>query len=444
MNWFKRLLDRSPAEVAPAAASATTPVELPKRLANPLQAVTSPGVRRPLVSASGEVAGFEFTLPAVANKRSREGNPQAHLDDAISLLQTMQPVLDEERIALICLPLQLLMQPELIDHLPKGAWLCLADANQPPSTAEEERQALLSALKACGVKVGLQLANADGAEAQLDDFDFVVIAAGPSGVQPQLQRLRQLRSQHPERALIVRGLPDVDAIERALAAGATLACGEFNSEVAAPKQRSLQGDVQRIIQLLNVVRDENRPLSDLTRELRGDVGLCYRLLRQVNSPAMGLNRSVESIEQAVLILGRSELYRWLSVLLLASVAGRPTSRALQEVSLARARFLELLARERGTDPPDALFTVGMLSLLNVMLEMPMPKALEPLRLSDSAHLALLDRDGPWKPMLVLSEAIERQDMDAAAIAAVEFGGLEHVLHLSDSAWRWARSVHRHE
>ena len=336
MNWFKRLLDKTPAK-ATAAAPVAAPVELPKRLANPL-----------------------------------------------------------------------------------------------------------AALKTCGVKVGVQLADADGAEARLDDFDFAVIAASRSGIASQLEQLRQLRAQHPGHALIVRGLPDVDAIERALAAGATLACGEFNSQVAGPKQRSLQGDVQRIIQLLNVVRDENRPLGDLTRELRGDVGLCYRLLRQVNSPAMGLSRPVESIEQAVLILGRSELYRWLSVLLLASVAGRPTSRALQEVSLARARLLELLARERGTDPPDALFTVGMLSLLNVMLEMPMPKALEPLRLSDSAHLALLDRDGPWKPMLVLSEAIERHDMDAAAIAAAEFGGLERVLELSDSAWRWARSVQRHQ
>ena len=190
------------------------------------------------------------------------------------------------------------------------------------------------------------------------------------------------------------------------------------------------------------MRDERKPLADLTRELRGDVGLCYRLLRQVNSPAVGVSRPVESIDQAVLILGRSEVYRWLSVLLLASVSGRRTSRALQEVSLARARMLELLARERGSEPPDALFTVGLLSLLNVMLEMPMSQVLQPLRLSEAAHLALLDHSGPWHELLTLSEALERHDLEAATAAATGFGGIERVSQLSDEAWRWALAVHR--
>jgi EAL and modified HD-GYP domain-containing signal transduction protein len=144
----------------------------------------------------------------------------------------------------------------------------------------------------------------------------------------------------------------------------------------------------------------------------------------------------------VLILGRSELYRWLSVLLLAAVSGRRSSRALQEISLARARMLELLARECGTEPPDALFTVGLLSLLNVMLEVPMSQALQPLRLSESAHNALLDHSGPWHAMLTLSEALERHDLDGVDSVAAQFGGTERVMALSDSAWRWAMAVHR--
>jgi c-di-GMP-related signal transduction protein len=90
---------------------------------------------------------------------------------------------------------------------------------------------------------------------------------------------------------------DAGGIERALAAGATLASGSFNAQVAAPRPRTLNGDVLRIIGLLNAVRDERQPLGDLTRDLRGDVGLCYRLLRHVNSPAVGLTRSVESIDR---------------------------------------------------------------------------------------------------------------------------------------------------
>jgi hypothetical protein len=63
---------------------------------------------------------------------------------------------------------------------------------------------------------------------------------------------------------------DAGGIERALAAGATLASGSFNAQVAAPRQRTLNGDVLRIIQLLNAVRDERQPLGDLTRDLRSE------------------------------------------------------------------------------------------------------------------------------------------------------------------------------
>jgi EAL and modified HD-GYP domain-containing signal transduction protein len=354
----------------------------------------------------------------------------------------MRAALESGRIALASLPMSLLLRPNVIDQVPADAWLCLETAEDPHADDLDQRAAL-AALRGCGVRVGMRQREPLSAPvARPTTFDFTLLTLGDLGIEPLMGTVRALRGADGSAPIVVTGLADVDAIEGVLAAGATLASGDFNAQVAAPRQRALQGDVLRNIGLLNAVRDERKPLADLTRELRGDVGLCYRLLRQVNSPAVGVSRPVESIDQAVLILGRSEVYRWLSVLLLASVSGRRTSRALQEVSLARARLLELLARERGSEPPDALFTVGLLSLLNVMLEMPMSQVLQPLRLSEPAHLALLDRSGPWHELLTLSEALERHDLDAAATAAAGFGGIERVSQLSDEAWRWALAAHR--
>jgi EAL and modified HD-GYP domain-containing signal transduction protein len=439
-NWFLRLFDRKDSS-APAPSPAVP--ALPLRMSGSSeQAAPVPGVRRPLVATNGDVAGFEFTLAAsIEDRLRRRADPVAHAAHAISLLLAMRPAVEAEQIALASLPAELLMRPEVIAHLPAGAWLCLIPAAESATASDEDRASLLAALRGCGVRVGTQ-GSPSQAPAGGVKFDFTVMAMDAGGIEPLIATIGALRSARATDAIIATGLPDVDAIERALAAGATLASGSFNAQVAAPKQRTLNGDVLRIIGLLNAVRDERQPLRDLTRDLRGDVGLCYRLLRHVNSPAMGLTRSVESIDQAVLILGRSELYRWLSVLLLAAVSGRPSSRALQEISLARARMLELLARECGTEPPDALFTVGMLSLLNVMLEMPMSQALQPLRLSETAHNALLDRSGPWHAMLTLSEALERHDLDVVDSVAAQFGGTERVMELSDSAWRWAMAVHR--
>jgi EAL and modified HD-GYP domain-containing signal transduction protein len=437
-NWFLRLFDGK-GSPAPAPAVPAPPVRLSS---SSEQAAPVPGVRRPLVAANGDVAGFEFTLAAsIEDRLRRRADPVAHAAHAISLMLAMRPAVEAEQIALASLSADLLMRPEVIAQLPAGAWLCLSPAAESTAASEEDMPNLLAALRGCGVRVGTQLSPAQ-APAGAVKFDFTVMAMDAGGIEPLIAAVGALRKSGASDAIIATGLPDVDGIERALAAGATLASGSFNAQVAAPRQRTLNGDVLRIIQLLNAVRDERQPLGKLTRDLRGDVGLCYRLLRHVNSPAMGLTRSVESIDQAVLILGRSELYRWLSVLLLAAVSGRRSSRALQEISLARARMLELLARECGTEPPDALFTVGLLSLLNVMLEVPMSQALQPLRLSESAHNALLDHSGPWHAMLTLSEALERHDLDVVDAVAAQFGGTERVMAMSDSAWRWAMAVHR--
>jgi len=437
-NWFKRLFDGKDSS-APAPAVPAPPVRLSSASE---QTAPVPGVRRPLVAANGDVAGFEFTLAAsIEDRLRRRADPVARAAHAISLMLAMRPAVEADQIALASLPADLLVRPEVIGQLPAGAWLCLSPAAEGSADSEEDMPNLLAAMRGCGVRVGT-LVSPSQASAGGAIFDFAVVAMDAGGIEPLIATVADLRKAGTPEAIIATGLPDVDAIERALAAGATLASGSFNTQVAAPRQRTLNGDVLRIIQLLNAVRDERQPLGDLTRELRGDVGLCYRLLRHVNSPALGLTRSVESIDQAVLILGRSELYRWLSVLLLAAVSGRPSSRALQEVSLARGRMLELLARECGTEPPDALFTVGLLSLLNVMLEVPMSQALQPLRLSEPAHNALLDRSGPWHAMLTLSEALERHELDVVDSLAAQFGGTERVMELSDSAWRWAMAVHR--
>ena len=437
-NWFKRLLGG--AHVTPAA-PASPPMPL-RHAGQELESPPVPGVRRPLVAANGEVAGFEFTLAAsLAERLRRRDDPVSHAAHVISLMTAMRAALESGRIALASVPMSLLLRPNVMDQVPPEAWLCL-EAAEGQAPLDPDQLTVIAALRACGVRVGTRVSGAGLPPAGPLKFDFSVLSLGDLGTGPLMDAVRSLRAADASVPIVVTGLADVDAIEGMLSAGATLASGDFNAQVAAPRQRALQGDVQRIIGLLNAVRDERKPLADLTRELRGDVGLCYRLLRQVNSPAVGVSRPVESIDQAVLILGRSEVYRWLSVLLLASVSGRRTSRALQEVSLARARLLELLARERGSEPPDALFTVGLLSLLNVMLEMPMSQVLQPLRLSEAAHLALLDHSGPWHELLTLSEALERHDLEAATAAASGFGGIERVSQLSDEAWRWALAVHR--
>ena len=113
--------------------------------------------------------------------------------------------------------------------------------------------------------------------------------------------------------------------------------------------------------------------------MRADVALSYRLLRYANSPVIGLKQGVETVERAVTLLGRAELGRRLSVMLMSAASGRQASSALQEHALARGRLLEALATRADVARPQSLFTVGLMSKLDLLLQMSPAAALEPLR-----------------------------------------------------------------
>ena len=402
------------------------------------------GARRPLVAAGGEVAGFEFELALGSHERWRcTADPVAQAAHAIALLSSMRTTVEGGRIALACLPGAVLARPAVAAQAARGTMLVItasagpADASTAGVRIDELRAqgVRIDELRAQGVQVGIPLADAG----RHTGFDFILLPAAAIGPGALLTTVRQCQAAHPGVMLVATGCASIDDLEQALQAGVGLVAGRVDAMRATGERRPLQTAMQRVCQLLNrVVTDQDAAL--IAQDISADVPLSYRMLRYVNSPAVGLSRKVESIEQAVMVLGRNELYRWLSVLLLSSADGRKASRALQEISLARARLLETLARERGVAQPDALFTVGLLSLLDVMLQTPLAEALAPLNLGDAARQALVEQRGEWHDYLALAIDLERHDLDAAALRAGPFGGLHHVLGCSEQAWRWAAAV----
>ncbi|MDZ7652568.1 MAG: HDOD domain-containing protein [Burkholderiaceae bacterium] len=135
-----------------------------------------------------------------------------------------------------------------------------------------------------------------------------------------------------------------------------------------------------------------------------------QLLRHVSSARYNRSWPVDSVEAAVMRVGRDELYRWLSLVLVRSAGGRPTSRALQDVAVARARLLELLASVRHERHPSGFFTLGLASMLPALLNTSAAAALSPLDVGSEARAALLDGAGPWCDDLQLAAAIERRDL----------------------------------
>ena len=119
-------------------------------------------------------------------------------------------------------------------------------------------------------------------------------------------------------------------------------------------------------------------------------------------------RGIESILHAVRLVGRRELHKWLSLLLVTSVAGKGgTDAELVLVAIQRARFCETVAQQ-GPDRrgAEALFMVGLFSLLDAILGVPLGEVLRQIDLADEVRQALLARSGPYAPTLAMVEAYE--------------------------------------
>ena len=383
------------------------------------------GSRRPLLDREGQLAGFEFMLAGpVVQRLRRRGDVTAHAAHAAALLSSMRVSLSGRRTALIALPLAIASRPAVLSQVGAGMMLALTDGPWP----DPAQAVALDALRKAGARLGSVGAAFDGGQFVLLDgqtLDSAALAAAAEAVRATGTGLQ----------VVATGLPSIEALEDALEHGVDLAAGNVDRTSSVRAPAVMPPRQERICQMLNQLMREV-DLAELAGELRTDVDLSYRLLAHANSPLLGLSRPAESVEQAVMLLGRQGLYRWLTLQLLACAQGRRTSRALQEVALARARLLEALAPPLGA-PPASMFTVGMLSLLEVMLQMPMADALRPLQLPAPAMQALLERAGPWFPGLDLAQRLEQSDLDAAEILSTRFGGLDLVNDEAAAAWRWA-------
>ncbi len=144
---------------------------------------------------------------------------------------------------------------------------------------------------------------------------------------------------------------------------------------------------------------------------RHDPVLAYHLLRLVNSIGVGVGRTVSSFSQAILILGRQQLKRWLNLMLFAASQDDYRSAMLLAQVTARARSMELLAKAVGLDraTQEHAFMAGMLSMLGTLFGMSLTEVLNPLKLSEALTDAVLRRAGELGSLLQTVEYGENAD-----------------------------------
>lgn len=245
----------------------------------------------------------------------------------------------------------------------------------------------------------------------------------------------------PGLAIAVDGIHSWPEFRMCVARGVRHVLGGF-AAVPDEEEKGEKLNQSRIvlIEMLNLLR-RDAGVDELSAVAKRDPGIAVKVVAMANSPVSGLTSPVASLEQAMLVLGRETLYRWLSLAMFRSGTASGRDEALLELALCRARFLELVARGHSTQESDELFLVGMLSLLDSLLGMPMAKVLERMNLPAPVVDVLLKSEGPHGRFLMLALAMERGRSDQAVRLAVDLGIAPEVLEDSVAAARaWAEEA----
>jgi c-di-GMP phosphodiesterase len=242
--------------------------------------------------------------------------------------------------------------------------------------------------------------------------------------------------------LLAERVENMDVHKQCKALGFSLFQGYYYSRPETLSKKEIPVGQVNVIRLMNLLQDVNAGDKKIVETFQTDLALSYKLLRIVNSASFG-GRGIESIQHAMLLVGRQSLHRWLSLLLVSSLAIRSgMDQELARDAIRRARMCELLGESAGKrQATGPLFLVGLFSKLDALLKIPMDEIINRMALADEIRGALLERSGPYAPSLELVEAYESGQWESVAKLAPSINvDAQQVptLYLDSIGWAYER------
>ena len=248
------------------------------------------------------------------------------------------------------------------------------------------------------------------------------------------------RMHTPQAQIVAEKVETAEQYERMAQLGVKLFQGYWFAHPSLVKAQTIRPSQATIIQLINLVRKQ-ASTAEIEDLLKKDPTLSFNLLRFINSSGFGLSCEITSFRHAVMILGLKKLFRWAALLMTTSRQGG-TPPAVGQTAVVRGRLMELLAAE--LLPPeecDNAFVVGVFSLLDAMLGVPIDRALESVALPEPVLDALLRNEGVFAPFLELTKACESGDDEAFARTADALHLSNHQVNMAHlQALAWAESL----
>jgi len=227
----------------------------------------------------------------------------------------------------------------------------------------------------------------------------------------EIQAIKTAITGHSHITLLAEKVETHEQYQQCVELGFELFQGYFFSKPEVVKAKNLSPSQLAMAELLYEMSKPELDLAKITSVFERDVTLSYKLLRYVNSPIFRRRSEISTIKQALVILGLNELKKFLGVLFACNVNPDKPSE-LVKLSMARAKFCENI----GESIPDkvdtqATFLIGLLSLINAILDEDIEVILDKLPLAQEIKDPLITQKGPMAALILLAEKIEKAEFD---------------------------------
>jgi EAL and modified HD-GYP domain-containing signal transduction protein len=296
-------------------------------------------------------------------------------------------------------------------------------------------------LKALGFKFAL-----DDVIAESDDVGKLialvdVIKVDLQGVAPGTLGALTARLQQSHKKLLAEKVETVEEFEHCLALGFAYFQGYYFARPAILSGKKIAPSELVILRLLELIGSDAAN-EEIEAYIKRDALISLNLMRLVNTPAAGAHRRIDSLAQALQLLGRRQLRRWLQILLYARPGATvELTSPLLQLATTRGKLLELMTlarRPAERAAADTGFTVGIMSLMDALFSMSMDDVLATVVVTDDVRAALLERRGDYGDMLRVVELLEHPVRGRELGAALRRLGLTvgqmRAIELAAFAW----------
>jgi len=398
-------------------------------------------IPKPVLSNQMDVVAYVFRYKKVdANFMTQ---PSREFDDStsslcLSLLESvgLDGFTNGVQIFVPITKLSLLMEIEKQIFEPAEKIIFLLDNS---ITTEGVFVSGMKRLKDLGFRFALEgVKDYTGLDPVLELCDFLFIGAN---TQDYNDIANNISRTHRHINMVLADVDDMSAFEKIKYGWFKLFEGKFFSVPTAKEYNTISPIKVNSIQLMNTVRNEDFDIEDIVKVVSQDPSLSIALLKFVNSPYIGVTQQIKTIQHAVAMLGQIEVRKWVTTATTEMLAGDKPDE-ITKLSLMRAKFAENLAPhfEMAIHAP-SLFLMGLFSILDSVLEMPMEEALKIINVSDEIKLALVSLKGKYANVLELIYKYEAADWNEVyRLIILHNVNAEDVYNSYMNAVHWYKSI----